>query len=40
MRKSGCAIALLMTSAMAMPAFANDDVIKNTSDAKQWAIPT
>ncbi len=37
LRVSGAA--LLMLSAMALPASANDDVLKQTSDPNQWAKP-
>jgi lanthanide-dependent methanol dehydrogenase len=39
MRNSALASALLVT-VMAAPAMANQDVIKNTADAKQWTLQT
>ena len=39
MRNSALASALLVT-VMASPAMANQDVIKNTADPKQWTLQT
>ena len=40
MSRSVGAAALLLTTALAMPAIANDDVLKQSKDPNQWALQT